>query len=80
MHKYVIALKPVVLAGGIDALDPTRKMIFQGTLQFIAHLIRAAKEVESAEITDEFSIVVSAESEIEDTLKRIGDTVIVKKL
>lgn len=78
--KYVIALKAVVLAGGIDGLDDTRKSIFQGTLQFIAHLIKASNEVSAADITDDFSIIVTADSEVEETLKKIGDSVIVKRL
>ena len=80
MFKYAIALKPVVLAGGIDGLTEDKRKAFEGMVFFMAKLIECAQEVESVEIRPDFSLIVSAKEEVEQLLKKIGDNAIVRRL
>lgn len=80
MHKYALAIKPVVLAGGIDGLDEQRKEIFRAVLDFMSTMIKQAQEVETVEVTEDFTIVVTAKEDVEETLRKIGDNAIITKL
>jgi len=80
MHKYAISLRPVVAAGGIDALDESRRLIFQGAVLFMSKLIQSADEVSSSVVTDDYTIVVEATQDVSEVFKKLGDKVIVTKL
>lgn len=80
MYKYAISLRPVVAAGGVIGLDDKRKMIFEGVLQFMSKLIQSAQEVESSEITEDFTILVTAKQDITDSLKKLGGNAIITAL
>lgn len=78
--KYAISLRPIVAAGGIQGLDEGRRSIFHGLLTFVSSLIKSAEEVSSAEITDDYTIIVIAKSEIEESLRKIGQNTIITRL
>ena len=80
MYEYAMALQPIVIAGGIDGLDAQRKEVFKGLLEFMATMIRQAKEVESVIINEDFTLIVTAKEDIEATLKKIGSNAIISRL
>lgn len=80
MFKYALAIKPVVLAGGIGGLDEQRKEIFRAVLDFMSTMIKQANEVESVEITKDFTLVVTAKEDVEETLRKIGENAIITRL
>jgi len=80
MHKYAIALKPVVAAGGIEGLDQSRKLIFQSALALIARLIETAQEVENVETTEDFNLIVSAKEDIGVSLQKLAGNAIITKI
>jgi len=80
MYKYALALKPVVIAGGIEGLDEQRKEVFKALLEFMSTMIKQAEEVEEVEITKDFTLVVTATQDVEETLKKIGANAIITQL
>ena len=80
MFKYALAIKPVVVAGGIDGLDEQRKEIFRAVLTFMSTMIKQAKEVESVEITEDFNLVVTAKDDVEEILRKIGENAVITRL
>ena len=80
MFKYALAIKPVVVAGGIDGLDEQRKEIFRAVLTFMSTMIKQAKEVESVEITEDFNLVVTAKEDVEEILRKIGENAVITRL
>jgi hypothetical protein len=79
-YLYAILLKPVATAGGPEALEPNKKLMFEGLLSLMAKFIEASQEVEKTHITPDFSILVVAKEDIYTQLLKLGDKVLVSKL
>jgi hypothetical protein len=80
MFVYAIALKPVILAGGVEGLDENKKKVFEGMLYFMARLIECAQEVEEVKINEDYTIVVKSESDVHASLKRLGENAVITQL
>jgi hypothetical protein len=80
MYTYVITLRPVVAAGGIEGLDENRKKMFEGILLFASKFLETAQEVDEVTMTEDYALIVKANSEVYDMLKNISENVIVTQL
>jgi hypothetical protein len=80
MYNYAIALRPVVAAGGIDALDENKKSMFEGTLVFVSKFLETAQEIDKVTITEDYNLIIKANKEVYPLLKGISENIIVTQL
>jgi|AntAceMinimDraft_13_1070369.scaffolds.fasta_scaffold03115_3 hypothetical protein len=81
MFSYAVALKPVVLAGGIENLDETKKALFKALLEMTSHFFKATPEIDDVEIRDDFTLVLKSSVDVWDIISgRLGESAIVSRL
>lgn len=81
MFVYALALRPVVAAGGLEALDESKKMMFQGILHFMSKMIQASDEVDSVDVLEDSSLLIKANKDVYDILKKkLGENAIITRI
>jgi len=81
MYKYAVALKPVVVAGGVEGLDESKRLMFDSLLNVLAQFFKSTPEIDDVEIREDFTMVIHANKDVWDTISgKLGKSAIVSKL